>query len=122
MAEPGLLVLSVPHDLSPRIGSLTAMLRYGRHTTLGEVRGLSQAQLDHLHDSESNSIGALLHHIASIEWVYQLITFEGRDPICWNGCAPAPCRSCTSGTMRGSPSNHNGRRLRLTTTGCGLTS
>jgi len=80
MADDSLLVISESHGLPPRIGSLAAMLRYGRHTTLSEVRGLSQAELDHLQDPESNSIAALLHHIASVEWVYQLITFEGRDP------------------------------------------
>ena len=54
------------------------MLSYARSTTLAAVEGLTIAELDHLHDAESNSIGALLAHIASVERSYQVLTFEGR--------------------------------------------
>jgi uncharacterized damage-inducible protein DinB len=64
---------------TPQISRLVVMMNYARTTTLNAVRGLTQAQLDHLQDAESNSIGALLAHIASVEFAYQLITFEGRD-------------------------------------------
>lgn len=37
-------------------------------------------QLDHLHDEGSNSIGALLAHIAAVERGYQVVTFEEREP------------------------------------------
>jgi len=63
---------------APEIGRLVVMLTYARRTTLQAVKGLSAGQLDHLHDSESNSIGALLAHIAGIELVYQCATFEQR--------------------------------------------
>ena len=36
-------------------------------------------ELDHLHDSHSNSIGALLAHIAAEERSYQVMTFEDRS-------------------------------------------
>lgn len=36
------------------------------------------AQLDHLHDARSNSIGALLAHFAAVERSYQIMTFEER--------------------------------------------
>jgi len=54
------------------------MLTYARSTTLRAVEGLTIAELDHLHDAESNSIGALLAHIAAVERSYQLLTFEER--------------------------------------------
>ena len=63
---------------APQIGRLVVMLSYARRTTLQAVQGLGVAQLDHLHDPESNSIGALLTHIASIEVAYQCSTFERR--------------------------------------------
>jgi uncharacterized damage-inducible protein DinB len=54
------------------------MLTYARATTLAAVDGLTPAELDHLHDSESNSIGALLAHIIVVERSYQVLTFEDR--------------------------------------------
>ena len=35
-------------------------------------------ELDHLHDERSNSIGALLAHVAAVERAYQVLTFEDR--------------------------------------------
>ena len=55
------------------------MLSYARETTLKAVEGLTVEQLDHLHDERSNSIGALLAHIAVVERGYQLVTFEERE-------------------------------------------
>jgi Protein of unknown function (DUF664) len=63
---------------APEVGGLVVMLAYARRTTLQAVKGLTVAQLDHLHDAESNSIGALLAHIAAIEMAYQCSTFEQR--------------------------------------------
>jgi uncharacterized damage-inducible protein DinB len=65
---------------TPTIGRLVGMLLYARKTTLSAVDGLSMAELDHLHDATSNSIGALLAHIAAVERGYQLVTFEERQP------------------------------------------
>lgn len=65
---------------APTIGRLVGMLTYARETTLAAVEGLSVAQLDHLHDDRSNSIGALLAHIAVSERGYQYLTFEDRAP------------------------------------------
>ncbi len=63
---------------TPAIGRLVGMLSYARSTTIGAVEGLTIEQLDHLHDAESNSIGALLAHIAAVERSYQVLTFEDR--------------------------------------------
>lgn len=54
------------------------MMDYARETTLWEVRNLTTTQLDFLPDAQSNSIGALLYHIAATEIWYQVYTFEGR--------------------------------------------
>lgn len=63
---------------SPAIGRLVCMMTYARSTTLAAVQGLSMAELDHLQDAASNSIGALLAHCAVVERSYQVLTFEER--------------------------------------------
>ena len=65
---------------TPTIGRLVGMLTYARETQLHAVKGLSRADLDHLHDAKSNSIGALLAHAAAVERFYQILTFEERKP------------------------------------------
>ena len=72
-------ILPVP-GYTPTVGRLVAMLCYARDTTLKAVQGLTREQLDHLHDERSNSIGALLGHVAAVERGYQLVTFEDREP------------------------------------------
>lgn len=72
-------ILPLP-GYTPTIGRLVGMLTYARDTTLAAVNGLTPAQLDHLHDDKSNSIGALLAHIAAVERGYQVVTFEEREP------------------------------------------
>jgi uncharacterized damage-inducible protein DinB len=63
---------------APAIGRLVGMLSYARSTTLAAVEGMTVADLDHLQDQQSNSIGALLSHIAAVERSYQVLTFEER--------------------------------------------
>ncbi|MEO5818810.1 MAG: hypothetical protein ABIT20_26310 [Gemmatimonadaceae bacterium] len=46
---------------------------------MAAVADLSIEQLDHLHDAESNSIGALLAHMTTGERIYQIVTFEERE-------------------------------------------
>ena len=64
---------------TPQIGRLVSMMSYVRHTTLADVRGMRVEELDYLHDPDSNSIGALLSHIAGVESWYHARTFLGRD-------------------------------------------
>ena len=63
---------------TPQIGRLVSMMNYARRTTLDEVVGLSVEHLDYLHDPHSNSVGALLLHIAAVEVSYQAATFGPR--------------------------------------------
>jgi uncharacterized damage-inducible protein DinB len=72
-------ILPVP-GYTPTVGRLVAMLSYARETTLKAVEGLTREQLDHLHDERSNSIGALLAHVAAVERGYQRVTFDEREP------------------------------------------
>lgn len=64
---------------SRRIGELIAMLEHTRTLTVCEVEELSPTEVDFLTDEAANSVGALLLHMAAIETVHQVITFENRD-------------------------------------------
>lgn len=78
MQQPSPFVVGEQPGFTADIGRLVVMLSYARRTTLAAVQGLTTAQLDHVHDAESNSIGALLAHIAGVEVAYQCSTFERR--------------------------------------------
>ena len=78
MQLPDSLVIGPTPGYSPAVGRLVAMMNFARLTTVRAAAGLSVAQLDHLHDPSSNSIGALLAHVAAVELAYQRITFDGR--------------------------------------------
>ncbi|MFE8700120.1 DinB family protein [Cytobacillus sp. FJAT-54145] len=62
-----------------KIGDLVTMLEYTRATILEDIEDLTPEDLDFLPDESSNSIGALLLHIAAIEFVHQVFSFENRD-------------------------------------------
>ena len=64
---------------TPQIGRLVSMMNYVRSTTHSAVSGLGVEELDYLHDAASNSIGALLSHIAAAEVGYQAATFHNRE-------------------------------------------
>jgi uncharacterized damage-inducible protein DinB len=72
------LIIDSSPPFGPELGRLVTMLTYVRETTLRACAGLSMAQLDSLHDPASNSIGALLAHIAAVESSYQVMSFEAR--------------------------------------------
>src|SRR5262245_50500157 len=76
--QPSPLRIEPMSGYAPTIGRLVCMLTYARSTTLAAVNGLTIAELDYLQDAESNSIGALLAHIAAVEKSYQVLTFEER--------------------------------------------
>ena len=78
MIHPSPLRIEPIDGYSPGIGRLVCMLTYARSTTLAAVEALTIADLDRLHDEHSNSIGALLAHIAIVERSYQVLTFEER--------------------------------------------
>lgn len=55
------------------------MLEHVREGTLQAISGWDTEQLDFIGPGAGNSTGALLAHIAAIEKVHQLISFENRD-------------------------------------------
>jgi len=79
MNESGLYLIDDIPGFTRQIGRLVSMMNYTRHTTLSAVADLNVDQLDYLHDPQSNSIGALLLHIAAAEVGYQAATFYARD-------------------------------------------
>jgi uncharacterized damage-inducible protein DinB len=77
-SEQGPNILGPREPFSPHVGALVSMLNWMRTKILQPVQGFTIAQLDHLQDRKANSIGALLLHLAAIERLYQINTFEGR--------------------------------------------
>ena len=78
MTERDLFLIAEIPGFTPQIGRLVSMMNYVRSTTLSAVAGLGVSELDYLHDPQSNSIGALLSHIAAAEVGYQAATFLER--------------------------------------------
>jgi uncharacterized damage-inducible protein DinB len=64
----------------PAIGRVVSMMNHARARTIKAVESLTIAQLDYLHDTASNSIGALLTHMTAIESVHAVLSFENRPP------------------------------------------
>jgi len=76
--QSGPNILGPREPFSPHVGTLVSMLNWMRAVILRPVQGLTVAQLDYLHDGKANTIGALLLHLAAIERLYQIHTFEGK--------------------------------------------
>jgi uncharacterized damage-inducible protein DinB len=74
------LIIDSNPPFGPELGRLVSMLTYVRETTFHACAGLKLEQLDTLYDAASNSIGALLSHIAAVESAYQVMSFESRLP------------------------------------------
>jgi uncharacterized damage-inducible protein DinB len=89
MSPPSYRLEPLP-GYTPNIGRLVGILLYARQTTLAAVERLSIAELDHQQDASSNSIGALLAHIAAVERGYQYITFDERPPSAVENAALEP--------------------------------
>ncbi|MCA0982937.1 DinB family protein [Halobacillus yeomjeoni] len=62
-----------------KIGELVFMLEHVRAVTISEIEALRVEDLDRIPGQGGNTIGALLMHMAAIEKVHQLISFENRD-------------------------------------------
>lgn len=75
-----LYIIDQKHGLSLEFSKLVSMMNYTRVITFEEVKNLSVEELDFLFDGEANSIGMLLAHFAAVEKVYQILTFENREP------------------------------------------
>ena len=67
-------------DYEPQIGHLVSMMNYARKTTLEAVQGMRTEELDFLANEDGNTIGALLLHMVAVETIFQMQTFENRNP------------------------------------------
>src|SRR5687768_6238926 len=65
--EEGLHIVGPKEGFSPHIGTLLSMMTWMREVVLATVQGLTQQELDYVHDSNANSIGAMLLHLAATE-------------------------------------------------------
>ena len=72
----GLNVIGPMEGYTPHIGTVLSMMNWMRATLLRSVRGLTIAELDYLHDAKSNTIGAMLMHLAATDVFYQDSTFN----------------------------------------------
>ncbi|HEX9825959.1 MAG TPA: DinB family protein [Flavobacteriaceae bacterium] len=71
-------VIGPREGFSPQIGTLLSMMTWMRRVILMPVKDMTTEQLDYLLDETSNSIGAMLFHLAATERFYQIHTFEGK--------------------------------------------
>ena len=79
------LYLVGPQDgFSPHVGSLLSMMTMMRVWVLGTVKDLTVEELDFQIDDESNSMGAMLLHLAATERYYQLNTFDEMEWGTWS--------------------------------------
>ena len=71
------------HEFGKRAGYtnevsiLVSMMDWMRGTILRGVQNINQKELDFLLDEDSNTIGAMLMHLAGTERYYQIDTFKG---------------------------------------------
>ncbi|TCN27245.1 DinB family protein [Mesobacillus foraminis] len=75
-----LFLVDKKEGFSPAMSHLVSMMNYTRDTTLRSVQDVTFEELDFLMHDEANSIGMLLGHMAAVEKVYQILTFENREP------------------------------------------
>lgn len=71
-------VIGPREGFSPQVGTLLSMMTWMRRVILNPVKDMTPEQLDYLLDETSNSIGAMLFHLAATERYYQIHTFEGK--------------------------------------------
>ena len=82
--EEGINIIGPKSGYSPQIGTLVSMLDWMRMVVLRSVQKLTREQLDYLVDPKSNTIGAMLLHLAATERYYQIHTFENKKWGTWD--------------------------------------
>ena len=79
-----LYLLGPMEGYSPYIGSLLSTMNMMRTWVVYQVKDLTVEQLDFQVDDQSNSIGAMLLHLAATERYYQLNSFENMSWGSWS--------------------------------------
>ena len=80
----GLYIIGPKEGYAPEIGTLLSTMTMMRTWLVYGVKDLTVEQLDYQIDEQSNSIGAMLLHLAATEKYYQLNTFEELEWGTWN--------------------------------------
>lgn len=75
-AAENLNIIGPLKGYSPQVGTFVSMLNWMRNSVVGATKNLTQPELDFLVDKKSNTIGALLLHLAATEVIYQDLTFN----------------------------------------------
>lgn len=76
LQEDNIYMIGPQKGYSPRIGTLLSTMTMMRTWVVYQVQDLTREQLDFQLDDQSNSIGAMLLHLAATERYYQLNTFD----------------------------------------------
>jgi len=75
--EDSLYIIGPMDGYDPQVGTLLSTMNMMRAWVIKSVKDLTVEQLDFQIDEQSNSIGAMLLHLAATEKYYQLHTFDG---------------------------------------------
>lgn len=79
-----LYLIGPKEGFSPQIGTLLSTMTMMRKWVIDTVKDLTTEQLDYQIDEQSNSIGAMLLHLAATERYYQLNTFDEMEWGTWS--------------------------------------
>jgi len=79
----GLFIVGPREGFTPRVGTLLSTMTMMRSMLVMQVESLTVKQLDFQVDQDSNSIGAMLMHLAATEKYYQLNTFKNMSWGSW---------------------------------------
>lgn len=82
--QDGLYLVGPQKGYSPHVGALLSTMTVMRTWVIDTVKDLTVEQLDFQIDDQSNSIGAMLMHLAATERYYQLNTFEEMEWGSWS--------------------------------------
>ncbi|OIQ28539.1 MAG: hypothetical protein BM564_09060 [Bacteroidetes bacterium MedPE-SWsnd-G2] len=77
-------MLGPQKGFSPQVGQLLSTMTMMREWVMDTVKDLSVDELDFQIDDQSNSIGAMLLHLAATERYYQLNTFDNVEWGSWD--------------------------------------
>ncbi|NEU08457.1 DinB family protein [Flavihumibacter sp. R14] len=75
-SQENIHIIGPREGFSPQVGTLLSMMTWMRTVVLSSVENMTKDELDYLHDAESNTIGAMLLHLAATERIYQIGTFN----------------------------------------------
>ena len=82
--EDSMYLIGPQKGYTPHVGTLLSTMTMMRAWVVRQVEDLTVEQLDFQVDDQSNSIGAMLLHLAATERYYQLNTFDEMDWGTWS--------------------------------------